>query len=108
MFPAGGNGSNQHKKEQTYTTPRLADLDITFNESANARKAARNPEIRETVIREIEERGDVITPNKVAKQIEGGKNNIKQLIVESNAPKNTNVTDTKLAQTFNTNRTYVN
>ncbi len=45
--------------------PELAKMPVSKNESSNSRLVKNEPELKEEVVLEIVEKGDVITPNKV-------------------------------------------
>lgn len=62
-FPQGG--ARNFKFEQT----KLEKMPIKSNESSNARLINREEELSNQVMDEIEQRGEVITPNKVQSEI---------------------------------------
>jgi len=67
-YPQGGNRGNQYtggKVEQT----ELGKMPINKNESSNARLINREKQLSNQVMDEIEQRGEVITPNKVQSEI---------------------------------------
>lgn len=67
-YPQGGNRGNQHtggKFEQT----ELGKMPVKADESSNARLINREDELSNQVMNEIEQRGEVITPNKVQSEI---------------------------------------
>ena len=68
-FPQGGNRGNQYEKVATSDSSRLADEGITYNESSNSRLINRQIELAIKVMKEIEEREEVITPNRVVTEI---------------------------------------
>lgn len=65
-YPQGGkNKYTKMKVEQT----NLHKMPVTKNESSNARLINREEELSNQVMDEIEQRGEVITPNKVQSEI---------------------------------------
>ena len=56
-------------------------MPVTFDESSNARLIHNKPELREEVIAEIEEKGEVITPSKVSAGIRKKQEEKKKAIV---------------------------
>lgn len=67
-YPKGGNRGNQYvsaKLEQS----ELGKMPVSYDESSNSRLINNEEELREEVMEEIEDRGEVITVNKVQKEI---------------------------------------
>jgi N6-adenosine-specific RNA methylase IME4 len=62
-FPAGG------ARNFKVSPIDLEIMPVTKTESSNARKVFRNPELANEVMKVIESRGDIITPNKVASEV---------------------------------------
>ena len=66
-YPHKGRGINQYSAEVEQTN--LSKMPINKNESSNARLINREEELSNQVMDEIEQRGEVITPNKVQSEI---------------------------------------
>lgn len=66
-YPHKGRGINEYSAEVEQTN--LSKMPINKNESSNARLINREEELSNQVMDEIEQRGEVITPNKVQSEI---------------------------------------
>ena len=67
-FPQGGNRGNQYTRANLEEV-EVAKMPVDYNESSNTRLIYKQPELTDEVMEEIEERGEVITLNKVQKEI---------------------------------------
>ena len=66
-YPHKGKGINQYSARVEQTN--LSKMPVTKNESSNARLINREEELSNKVMDEIEQKGEVITPNKVQSEI---------------------------------------
>ncbi len=67
-YPQGGVRGNQYTSAKVEQSD-LGKMPINKNESSNARLINREEELSNQVMDEIEQRGEVITPNKVQSEI---------------------------------------
>jgi len=72
MFPKGGDKGNQYTGGKVALTD-LAKEGISKDESSNARLVYKEPEIRDRIINELIEKGQVITPSAVSSGIRNEK-----------------------------------
>jgi len=99
MFPHGAT----LKKGSELPKSKLGKMPITPNESSNARLIHNKPELREQVIAEIEENGEVITPSKVSagirkKQEEEKKTVVNKIIQDKKENENLDEYETALSE----------